>query len=107
MVELSIPTAPDDIDELWLEMRKDISTPFVAKHQKRSIDEKQADHFATIRTNTLLAYLGINMALVIFFTSTWWTNFLQAQSSNNSNVPTVNYYMVAIFWAVAVLSAFR
>lgn len=35
---MSIPTAPDDIDELWLNMRKDISTPVVVKHQKRSLD---------------------------------------------------------------------
>ena len=38
MVELAIPTAPDDIDELWLNMRKDIATPEVVKHQKRSVD---------------------------------------------------------------------
>lgn len=35
---MSIPTAEADIDELWLNMRKDISTPAVVKHEKRSID---------------------------------------------------------------------
>lgn len=38
LVEVSIPTAEADIDELWLNMRKDISTPAVVKHEKRSLD---------------------------------------------------------------------
>lgn len=65
---------------------------------------KQADHFANIRTNTLLAYLGLNGFIVIFFSSTIWTRFLATYSSAN---PPVNYYNVGIFWSVAVLSAIR
>lgn len=68
-VEVNIPTAPEDgepqldrlgfhtdislppkVDALWLHMRKEISTPFVAVHEKRNIDAKQADHFANIRS---------------------------------------------------------
>ncbi|KAK4055626.1 hypothetical protein OIV83_000172 [Microbotryomycetes sp. JL201] len=104
VLELSIPTAPEDVDQLWLNMKKEISTPFVAKHQKRSFDVKQADHFANVRTNTLLVYLGINMALVVFFTSDIWTSFLAARSSQR---PPVNFYLVSIFWVTAGLSAFR
>ncbi|KAK4701751.1 chitin synthase, partial [Phenoliferia sp. Uapishka_3] len=88
LVEINIPTAPDDVDALWQHMRKEVSTPFVAKHQKRDIDTKQADHFANIRTNTLLTYLGVNMLIVIFFTSTLWTNFVAAHSDS---VPVTNW----------------
>ncbi|GAA6062795.1 hypothetical protein JCM10212_002164 [Sporobolomyces blumeae] len=103
-VELSLPTRPDDIDELWNSMRKELTTPAVVEKSKRSPDAKQADHYATVRTNTLLFYLGTNMALVVTFTSTAWTNFLAAHSSSD---PPVNFYQVALFWAVAGLAAFR
>jgi chitin synthase len=43
-VEVKIPTAPEDVDALWLEMKKDVGTPFVAKHVKRDVHTKQADH---------------------------------------------------------------
>ncbi|KAK4057958.1 hypothetical protein OIO90_001177 [Microbotryomycetes sp. JL221] len=104
MFEVTLPTAPDDIDELWRNMQKEIATPYVEKHEKRSFDVKQADHFANVRTNTLLVYLGLNMLLVLFFTSDIWTDFLAARSSQT---PPVNYYLVAIFWVTAGLSAFR
>jgi chitin synthase len=38
VVEVDIPTAPDDIDELWLAMKKEVSVPAPVKHEKRSID---------------------------------------------------------------------
>ncbi|KAL8278351.1 hypothetical protein RQP46_009243 [Phenoliferia psychrophenolica] len=103
-VQVDIPTAPEDVDALWLHMRKEVSTPYVAVHQKRDIDTKQADHFANIRTNTLLTHLGVNMLIVVFFTSKIWTNFVAAHSNSD---PVVNWYMVGIFWSVAMLSAFR
>ena len=48
-VEVKIPTAPEDVDQLWLEMKKDVATPFVEKHVKRNAHDKQADHYANIR----------------------------------------------------------
>jgi len=33
------------------------------------------------RTNTLICYLGINMVLVIFFTSSFWTNFIAGKAA--------------------------
>ncbi|GAA5916120.1 uncharacterized protein JCM6883_001738 [Sporobolomyces salmoneus] len=103
VLEVSLPTRPDDIDELWSSMRKELSAPRVEEKSKRSAEAKQADHYATVRTNTF--YLGINMALVTFFTSKIWTNFLAARSTTDG--PPVNYYQVALFWAVAGLAAFR
>ncbi|SCZ98400.1 BZ3500_MvSof-1268-A1-R1_Chr7-1g09124 [Microbotryum saponariae] len=104
IVEVDIPTAPDDIDTLWIQMRKEMSQPVIETHTKRTIDQKQADRFAVLRTNVLLSYLGINLALVIGFTSKFWTEFLAKESKNGV---VINYYMVGIFWAVAALSAFR
>ncbi|SGY80101.1 BQ5605_C008g05303 [Microbotryum silenes-dioicae] len=104
IVEVDIPTAPDDIDALWIQMRKEMSQPVIETHTKRTIDQKQADRFAVLRTNVLLSYLGINLALVIGFTSKFWTEFLAKESKNGV---VINYYMVGIFWAVAALSAFR
>ncbi|GAA5956701.1 hypothetical protein JCM3765_005709 [Sporobolomyces pararoseus] len=105
VLEVSLPTRPDDVDELWSSMRKELSTPKVEQKSKRSAEAKQADHYATVRTNTLLFYLGTNMALVVFFTSKIWTNFLAARSTSDG--PPINYYQVALFWAVAGLAAFR
>ncbi|KAM0748706.1 glycosyltransferase family 2 protein [Meredithblackwellia eburnea MCA 4105] len=105
LVEVDIPTAPEDVDALWLHMRKEISVPFKEVHKKRDVDQRQADRFANIRTNTLLTYLGTNMVIVIFFTSTVWTNFVASHTSSDG--PTTNWYMVGIFWSVAVLSAVR
>jgi len=126
VLEVSLPTRPEDIDELWSGMRKELATPHVQEKSKRSADTKQADHYATVRTNTLLVrsfsplaleastdlhprslkqfYLGTNMALVVFFTSKIWTNFLSARSSND---PPTNWYQVGLFYAVAALAAFR
>ncbi|SCV71014.1 BQ2448_3776 [Microbotryum intermedium] len=104
VVEVDIPTAPDDIDALWIQMRKEMSHPVIETHTKRTIDQKQADRFAVLRTNVLMSYLGINLALVIGFTSKFWTNFLARESKDGV---VINYYMVGIFWAVAALSAFR
>ncbi|GAA5918550.1 hypothetical protein JCM1841_003297 [Sporobolomyces salmonicolor] len=104
MLEVSVPTKAEDVDSLYVAMRKELSTPPVEQKQHRSAEQKHIDHYATIRTNTLLLYLGVNMALVVFFTSAIWTNFLAAHTSQT---PTVNYYQVALFWAVAVLAAFR
>ncbi|GAA5886991.1 hypothetical protein JCM16303_003082 [Sporobolomyces ruberrimus] len=103
VLEVSMPTRPDDIDELWGHMRKELATPHVEEKSRRSPDAKQADHYATVRTNTF--YLGTNMALVVFFTSKIWTNFLAARSTTDG--PPINYYQVALFWAVAGLAAFR
>lgn len=47
-----------------------------------------------MRTNTLLCYLGLNMVLVIFFTSSYWTNLTAAKAAaGNTNS---NLYMVVI-----------
>lgn len=46
------------------------------------------------------------MAIVVFFSSTFWTSFLAANQANKTG-PIVNYYMVGIFWSTAGLSAIR
>lgn len=57
-VELELPDEPEDVDNLWLHLRKDLGTKEVVVHQKRDVDQKKADQFANQRTNWLLAYLG-------------------------------------------------
>lgn len=47
-VEVNIPTVPDDVDALWLHMRKEMGTPYVPVHQKRDQNTKQADHYANM-----------------------------------------------------------
>lgn len=46
VVQVSIPTAPDDVDALWMHMKKEISTPYVPVHVKRDPDTKKAEHYA-------------------------------------------------------------
>lgn len=62
VLEVSLPTRPEDIDELWSGMRQELATPHVQEKSKRSADTKQADHYATVRTNTVCcdSYLAPN-----------------------------------------------
>lgn len=69
-------------------MRKEMTLPYVEEHKKRDVDTKKADHYANIRTNTLLLYLGVNMIIVIFFTSKFWVEFQAAHSSAD---PVINW----------------
>jgi chitin synthase len=49
LVEVNIPTAPDDINQLWLEMKKEINTPVTVKHEKRSLDGEASSLFVRCR----------------------------------------------------------
>jgi chitin synthase len=77
VVEVDLPTAPKDIDSLWVACRKDLSVPEKEVKVKRDSATKQKDHMANFRTNVMLAYLGSNMALVLFFTSQFFLRWIR------------------------------
>ena len=56
-VEVEIPTQPEDINQLWMAMRKDLSVKPLESKQSRDANQKIEDHFRNYRTNILLAYV--------------------------------------------------
>jgi len=103
-VEVEVPTAPEDINQMWIAQRKELSVKPAEQKTKRDAEQKQSDHYANYRTNVVLIFIGINMAMVVIFTSTFWLNFFD--SSTGTTVRT-NPYLAFIFYSVAALSAFR
>ncbi|CEQ40468.1 SPOSA6832_02098 [Sporobolomyces salmonicolor] len=63
MLEVSVPTKAEDVDSLYVAMRKELSTPPVEQKQHRSAEQKHIDHYATIRTNTLLVSVPPRLGL--------------------------------------------
>ena len=55
------------------------------------------------RTNVLLAYLGTNMVLVLFFTSQFFLQWVSKTTGERKI--RINPYMVFIFWAVRRISS--
>ncbi|BGP38938.1 hypothetical protein JCM10449v2_002876 [Rhodotorula kratochvilovae] len=102
VLEVTVPTKEDDVDELWHHMRKDLATPPPKEKNKRSAEQKQADKFATQRTNTLLLYLGLNLIIAIVFSSTTLWKRLFGDDNNAGN-----YWSICVFWIVAGMAAFR
>jgi len=105
-VEVELPTSEKDVDQVWMAMRKDLSVKSVEAHEKRSPGQKQQDHMMNFRTNVVLAYLGTNMLIVLFFTSRFFLNWVRGVTGERGNA-NVNPYMRFIFYSVAGLALFR
>lgn len=41
LVQIDLVSAPDDVNALWLNMKKEMETPHVEVHQKRDADSKK------------------------------------------------------------------
>lgn len=102
IVEVKVPTNASDAQELWQLAQAELARKHVEKKQKRSAALKQTDHQQNFRTNFLLSWLGTNAALIIIFTSTWWTNY----TTNDLKLST-NPYLLFLFYSTAALSAIR
>jgi len=103
-VEVEVPTVPEDVNQLWLAMRKDLSVKPQEVKQKRDAAQKTADHYANYRTNVVLAYVLTNVFFVLFFTSTFFNKLVQKETGTTV---TTSPYMTFVFFSVAGLSAFR
>ena len=64
LYEVELPTAREDVDQLWTASRSALSMKPPAEKEHRDAATKQADHDRNSRTNVVLAWVGTNMYVV-------------------------------------------
>lgn len=76
VVEVEVPTVKEDIDAMWLHMRKDMAVKTVEVRQKRSAELKQEDHYRNFRTvGPLCAAVGTAWPGSLTRVHAWEWNF--------------------------------
>ncbi|KAF9502229.1 chitin synthase 2 [Pleurotus eryngii] len=105
-MEVELPTAREDVDSLWAASRSALRVVPPEEKEHRDATTKQADHDRNSRTNVVLAWVGSNMAMIVVFTSTAFTDWV-AQNFSKSTNSNFNPYLTFLFWALAGLSAVR
>jgi chitin synthase len=63
MMEVELPSAREDVDQLWSAARQSLRTKPVEEKQHRDAATKQADHDRNSRTNVVIAWVGTNMCV--------------------------------------------
>ncbi|KAK0233571.1 chitin synthase [Armillaria fumosa] len=106
MMEVEIPTAREDVDQLWMAAKNSLKTKPQDEKEHRDATTKQADHDRNSRTNVVLAWVGSNMVMIVAFTSTAFTNWV-AEHVEIENNAAFNPYLTFLFIALAGLSAVR
>ncbi|KZV65585.1 glycosyltransferase family 2 protein [Peniophora sp. CONT] len=106
VLEVDLPTQREDIDHLWGAAQSALRHPPPQEKEHRDAATKQADHDRNSRTNVVLSWVGTNIALIVVFTSSGFTDFvakhIQTDASSNFNP-----YLSFLFIALAGLSAIR
>ncbi|KAJ7750345.1 chitin synthase [Mycena metata] len=106
MMEVEIPTAREDVDQLWNASRAALRVPPPNEKEHRDAATKQTDHDRNSRTNVVLAWVGTNMLMIVAFTSNAFNAFV-ASYIKTSGDSTFNPYLQFLFFALAGLSAVR
>lgn len=105
MMEVEVPTAREDVDQLWVASRNALKTRPPDEKEHRDAATKQTDHDRNSRTNVVLAWVGSNMLLIIVFTSTAFSEWVAQRIDTGNNA--FNPYLTFLFYAFAGLSAIR
>jgi chitin synthase len=105
VMEVELPTAREDVDQLWTASRAALKNKPPAQKEHRDAATKQADHDRNSRTNVVIAWIGTNMLMILVFTSNAFVDFVNShvQASNGG----FNPYLTFLFMALAGLSAIR
>lgn len=106
VMEVELPTAREDVDQLWNAARTALSYKPPAEKEHRDAATKQADHDRNSRTNVVLAWTGTNMLMILVFTSTAFNDWVKKHVAQTSDT-TFNPYLTFLFYAMAGLSAIR
>jgi chitin synthase len=61
MMEVELPTAKEDVEQLWIASRNALKIKPVEEKEHRDAATKQTDHDRNSRTNVVLAWVGSNM----------------------------------------------
>jgi chitin synthase len=105
-MEVEIPTAREDVDQLWSASKASLRNKPPPEKEHRDAATKQADHDRNSRTNVVLAWVGSNMLMILVFTSTAFNEWV-AKHVSSSGDSAFNPYLTFLFYAFAGLSAIR
>jgi chitin synthase len=94
--------AREDVDSVWAASRAALRNKPPEEKEHRDAATKQADHDRNSRTNTVLAWVGTNILMILVFTS----QAFQTWASKYAN-GTFNPYLSFLFYALAGLSVIR
>ncbi|KAL5519166.1 CHS2 [Sanghuangporus vaninii] len=106
VLEVELPTAREDVDSLWMASQSALRNKPPPEKEHRDAATKQADHDANSRTNVVLTWVGTNMVMIIFFTSTAFTDWVQNNFDVDNNA-NFNPYLTFLFYALAIISLIR
>ncbi|WWC90481.1 uncharacterized protein L201_005417 [Kwoniella dendrophila CBS 6074] len=106
MAEVALPTKQEDVEALWQQARTELRVPVKEKPEKRSAETKRADADRNFRTNVVLFFVGSNMLIILLFTSSAFTNWVNTHFTSATS-STFNPYLTVIFYAVLGLSTLR
>ncbi|TCD62499.1 Chitin synthase, class 2 [Steccherinum ochraceum] len=106
VLEVELPAAREDADQLWSASRTALAVPPPVEKEHRDAATKQADHDRNSRTNVVLAWVGTNMVMILVFTSTAFNDWIKKHVEEVSDT-SFNPYLSLLFWAMAGLSACR
>jgi len=106
LMEVELPTAREDVDQLWMAARNSLKIRPPSLKESRDAATKQADHDRNSRTNVVLAWVGSNLFLILVFTSKAFLDWVQHHVSFAKG-GAFNPYLSFLFIAFAGLSAVR
>jgi chitin synthase len=98
-MEVELPTAREDVDQLWAASRTALRTKHVEEKEHRDAGTKQADHDRNSRTNVVLTWVFTNMAMILIFTSTAFLNWINTHVARTDNT-SFNPYLTVLFFAL-------
>ncbi|KAI0720104.1 chitin synthase [Cerioporus squamosus] len=106
LMEVELPTARDDVDQVWSASRTALSYKPPEEKEHRDAATKQADHDRNSRTNVVLAWVGTNIIMILVFTSTAFTKWVNEHVATTKDA-NFNPYLTFLFYCLAGLSAIR
>ena len=123
--EVEVPTAREDVDQLWNASRAALAVVPPQEKEHRDAATKQADHDRNSRTNVVLAWTGTNMyvisivfylfvclfitfcyrVMILVFTSNTFNDWVKKHVELSQDT-TFNPYLTFLFYAMWVTPFF-
>lgn len=99
LMEVELPTARDDVDQVWAASRTALSYKPPEEKEHRDAATKQADHDRNSRTNVVLAWVGTNIIMILVFTSTAFTKWVNDHVTTTKDA-NFNPYLTFLFYCL-------
>ena len=99
VMEVELPTAREDVDQVWQASRTALSFKPPEEKEHRDAATKQADHDRNSRTNVVLAWVGTNILMILVFTSTAFTKWVNDHVTTTKDA-NFNPYLTFLFYCL-------